>query len=138
MQYRPAKFSSRRSSPGASAHTEGLRGPAKTSSMLGHNVLISDLWKVRNFWEWLAPGYATDNDKSNMAFVPYDRLSSYHDFLVQKADESTAKNVRVGLRARRGTCRRHVEAGVPGHNGGGANGGGTSHVESTSAQMRRL
>jgi hypothetical protein len=33
--------------------------------------------------------------------VPYDRLSSYHDFLIQKEDGSTADNVRVGLWAKR-------------------------------------
>lgn len=84
------------------AHTEGLRGPA-ASSMMGHDVMISNLWQVRNFWEWLAPGYTNDRIQamSSAAFVPYDRLSSYHDFLIQKEDGSTADNVRVGLWAKR-------------------------------------
>ena len=70
---------------------------------MGHDVLISNLWEVRNFWEWLAPGYVTDRvgALSGAAFVPYDRLSSYHDFIIQKEDGSTANNVRVGLWAKR-------------------------------------
>ena len=70
--------------------------------MMGHDVMISNLWQVRNFWEWLAPGYTADriDSLSSAAFVPYDRLSSYHDFLIQKEDGSTADNTRVGLWAK--------------------------------------
>lgn len=72
-------------------------------TMMGHDVLVSNLWHVRDFWEWLAPGRKEDADEalSRAAFVAYDRLSDYHDFLVQLEPGSTGANRRVGLWAKR-------------------------------------
>ncbi|CAE8653696.1 unnamed protein product [Polarella glacialis] len=75
------------------------------SSGMGHDVLVSNLWKIRDLWEWLAPGYR--NEKTRLtaltrgAFVNYDRLSKYHDFLLKKEAASTPSNIRVGLWAKR-------------------------------------
>jgi hypothetical protein len=73
------------------------------SSMMGHNVMVSNLWGVRDFWEWLAPGYRvkTSGALSRGAFVAYDQISDYHDFVLQLEPNSTAANRRVGLWAKR-------------------------------------
>ena len=48
-------------------------------------MLVSNLWSIRNFWEWLAPGIGDNRDRAlaSAAFVTYENLSSYRDFLLQ-------------------------------------------------------
>ena len=79
---------------------QGLPGGssrAAPSSLMGHDVLVSNLWQLRDIWEWLAPGYRTNriDALSKGAFVAYDRLSSYHDFRIQADGEAS-----VGLWAK--------------------------------------
>ena len=49
-------------------------------------VLVSNLWSVRDFWEWLAPGINANRDVglAGAAFVSYENLSNYRDFLIQE------------------------------------------------------
>lgn len=74
----------------------GSTSEAKAGSLMGHNVLVSLLWEVRDYYEWLAPGYRDPAQKkeamSRAAFVCYDKLSGFHDFLIRKD-----KNGSVGL-----------------------------------------
>ena len=72
--------------------------------VVGHGVKVSNLWEVRDFWEWLAPGYTQD---ITMAYaLPNDVFSyvssqhGYRDFLVQAEVGSTPQNRRVGLWAK--------------------------------------
>ena len=75
------------------------------SAAMGHDVLVSHLWKVRDFWDWLAPGYHSPNGRLDAlmraGFVYYDQISGLHDFLLKKEESSTPANVRVGLWAKR-------------------------------------
>ena len=63
------------------------RGP-QPNSLMGHDVKVSNMWNVRDIWEWLAPGYHANSSLalSQGAFVCYDRLSAWHDFLIKKED----------------------------------------------------
>lgn len=73
------------------------------SSMMGHDVMVSNLWDIRDFWEWLAPDYRIKSAGalSRGAFVAYDQISDYHDFVLQLEPNSTSANRRVGLWAKR-------------------------------------
>ena len=70
--------------------------------IMGHDVLVSMLWEMRDFWEWLVPGYTEDPKRAfNMAaFISYDNLHQYRDFLIKREDGSTVHCPRVGLWAR--------------------------------------
>ena len=61
------------------------QGP-QPNSMMGHDVMVSNMWNVRDIWEWLAPGYHENSGLalSQGAFVCYDQLSAWHDFLIKK------------------------------------------------------
>jgi hypothetical protein len=41
--------------------------------VVGHDVRVSNLWEVRDFWEWLAPGYTDESTRpyalANAAFL---------------------------------------------------------------------
>ena len=43
-------------------HVKGVRGVGGVSGEhrpeMGHNVLVSNLWEVRDIWNWLAPGWS--------------------------------------------------------------------------------
>ena len=93
--------------PGGSADASGSTdtssspgiSKAKPSSLMGHDVLVSNLWTLRDYWEWLAPGYYGTGERlralSKGAFVCYDQLSAYHDFVIRKDGDAS-----VGLWAK--------------------------------------
>jgi hypothetical protein len=65
--------------------------------LMGHDVLVSNLWQVRNLWDWLAPGYSRNPNErdqafANAAFVAYENLNGYRDFELRKESDD-----RVGL-----------------------------------------
>ena len=70
--------------------------------LMGHRVLVSALWSVRDLWGWLAPGRADNKDvaTAQAAFVSYDRLQQYRDFSLRLEPTSTVANPRVGLWAK--------------------------------------
>ena len=63
------------------------------------------MWNIRDFWEWLAPGYGDGSRRLDAlnrgGFIYYDQLSGFHDFLLKKEATSCPANVRVGLWAKR-------------------------------------
>jgi hypothetical protein len=65
---------------------------------------VSDLWRLRDFWEWLAPGYSDVKTRSfalqTGAFVSYAGLSAYRDFRLELETGSTSENPRVGMWAK--------------------------------------
>ena len=67
-------------------------------------VQVSDLWTVRDFWEWLAPGYTTkrtrDHALANAAFTSYVGLRNFRDFELEVEAGSVEPNIRVGLWAK--------------------------------------
>jgi len=73
--------------------------------LMGHDVKVSALWDLRDFWEWLAPGYNEKRTRAEAlkkaAFVSYSNLRDYHDWLFQLEEGSTPANPRVGLWAKR-------------------------------------
>jgi len=72
---------------------------AKPSSLMGHDVLVSSLWSLRDFWEWMVPNYHDIKDRqralSNGSLVNFDRLTSYHDFVIRRDGDNS-----VGLWAK--------------------------------------
>ena len=72
--------------------------------IMGHDVLVSCLWEIRNFWEWLVPGYYKKDSGaapfSTAAFVSYRNLHKYRDFLLKHEDRSTPGNPVIGLWAK--------------------------------------
>ena len=72
--------------------------------LVGQDVTVSDLFQVRDFWEWLAPGY-TDPKKrpyalAHAAFASFGNLSGYRDFVMKLEAGSTEANPKVGLWAK--------------------------------------
>ncbi len=67
---------------------------------------MSNLWSIRNFWEWLAPGIGVNRDSglASAAFITYENLSNYRDFLIQQEQQSSTGSARsvgsVGLSAK--------------------------------------
>ena len=61
--------------------------------VVGHDVKVSNLFEVRDFWEWLAPGYTNPSTRpyalSNAAFASFSSFQGYRDFLVQLETGST-------------------------------------------------
>jgi hypothetical protein len=51
-------------------------------------VLVSNLWYIRDFWEWLAPGFRENKEAalSTAAFVSYEHIAGYRDFLIRRED----------------------------------------------------
>ena len=83
------------------------RGAQPKRPIMGPDVKVSSLWSIRDFWEWLAPGYVTgthaghqDQAVRNGAFQSFSKFAHYRDFLVQLEDGSTPENPRVGLWAK--------------------------------------
>ena len=64
-------------------------------------VQVSDVGTVRDFWEWLAPGYTTtrtrDHALANVAFTSYVGLRNFRDFKLEVEDGRVDHNIRVGL-----------------------------------------
>jgi hypothetical protein len=65
---------------------------------------VNDLWEVRDFWEWLAPGYTNTKTReyalSHAAFVSFGSLRKYRDFKMELEGDSTPENPKVGLWAK--------------------------------------
>ena len=72
--------------------------------VVGHDVKVSNLWEVRDFWEWLAPGYTEKTTRpyalANAAFSYFSSLHGYRDFQVKLEVGSTPQNPKVGLWAK--------------------------------------
>ena len=72
---------------GAIAARHAREGGGAVVPVMGHDVLVSNLWEVRNFWEWLAPGITQPGGRdaalSRAAYVHYDNLRFYRDFLIK-------------------------------------------------------
>ena len=81
-----------------SSGDQGVQHP-----VVGHDVKVSNLWEVRDFWEWLAPGYTQDSTRAYAlpdAVFSYFLLYGYRDFLVQAEVGSAPQSRRVGLWAK--------------------------------------
>ena len=65
---------------------------------------VSDLWSLRDFWEWLAPGYSCANSReyalSNAAFTSFVGLAKFRDFKMELEASSTPDDPKVGLWAK--------------------------------------
>jgi len=70
--------------------------------IMGHDVLVSFLWQIRNLWELLVPSHGQDPKGSfaKASFVSYENIHQYRDFLIKCEDGSTPSNRRVGLWAK--------------------------------------
>ena len=72
--------------------------------LVGHDVQVNDLWELRDFWEWLAPGYSekgnTEYALSSAAFTTYTGLSKLRDFSMELESGTTPENQKVGLWAK--------------------------------------
>ena len=72
--------------------------------LAGHHVNVSNLWSVRDYWEWLCPGYSQEKSRNhalaNAAFASYPGLCKFRDFKLELEEGSTEANPRVGLWAK--------------------------------------
>lgn len=70
--------------------------------VMGPDVLVSNLWEVRDFWEWLFPGHGADSAQafSRGSAVFYEGMSRFHDFEIRREKEIDATGPRVGLWAK--------------------------------------
>ena len=63
------------------AHKFDRQGTAP-KPLMGPDVMVSNLWQVRDFWEWLFPGHskqATESFSRGSAVV-YEGINRFHDF----------------------------------------------------------
>ena len=71
---------------------------------VGHDVMVSNLWSLRDFWEWLCPGYTDEKTRghalANAAFTSYAGIRHLRDFKLQLEAGSTDDNPSVGLWAK--------------------------------------
>ena len=71
---------------------------------VGHDVMVSNLWSLRDFWEWLCPGYTDEKTRShalaNAAFTSYAGIKHLRDFKIQLEPGSADDNPSVGLWAK--------------------------------------
>ena len=96
-------------------HFEDLRSIIKAAHLIGndahalrpvagHDVQVSNLWTVRDYWEWLCPGYTKETTRkhamANAAFASYPGLHKFRDFKMELEEGSTPENGRVGLWAK--------------------------------------
>ena len=76
----------------ASMGSTGSSEASMEKPLMGKEVTVSNLWEVRDFWEWLFPGHS-ENPKeatSRGAVVYYTGLAQYRDFkLVRVVGEDT-------------------------------------------------
>ena len=72
--------------------------------VVGHDVIVSNLWSLRDFWEWLCPGYTDEKTRghalANAAFTSYAGIRHLRDFKIQLEAGSTDDNPSVGLWAK--------------------------------------
>ena len=72
--------------------------------VIGHDVIVSNLWNLRDFWEWLCPGYTDEKTRghalANAAFTSYAGIRHLRDFKIQLEAGSTDENPSVGLWAK--------------------------------------
>ena len=66
-----------------SAHLGG-----RETALMGKDVLVSNLWQVRDFWEWLFPGHGQKGGETESftkgAGIFYDGMAQYHDFELRR------------------------------------------------------
>ena len=74
------------------------------SPVVGHDVKVSNLWTLRDFWEWLCLGYTDKKTRghalTNAAFTSYAGIRHLRDFKMELEVGSTAENPSVGLWAK--------------------------------------
>ena len=85
------------------AHTVA-EDKSSLNPIAGHDVKVSCLWHVRDFWDWLCPGYTDQKTREhalhNAAFSSFSSFRGYRDFLLKLEADSTPQNPRVGLWAK--------------------------------------
>ena len=69
---------------------------------MGPDVLVSNLWVVRDFWDWMSSGYHKNEKEATQrgAIVYYERLQHYRDFKFQR-EQSDPGDVKVGTWAKK-------------------------------------
>ena len=71
--------------------------------VVGHDVMVSNLWDLRDFWEWLCPGYTDqktrDHALANAAFTSYGGIRHLRDFKME-LESGDPDNPSIGLWAK--------------------------------------
>ena len=70
--------------------------------IMGPDVMVTNLWEVRDMWEWMWPGYRKSKEDafSHGAVVYYEKISPYHDFELRR-DTTDVNNPKVELWAKK-------------------------------------
>ena len=86
----------------AAARDRHAREGGQDHTIMGHDVQVSNLWQIRDLWEWLVPGYRTDKEAAwaRAAFVSYEKIQPYRDFLIKPEADGVDGGRRVGLWAK--------------------------------------
>jgi hypothetical protein len=75
-----------------------------SSVCLNYWPQVSNLWQVRDFWEWMAPGYSNQKTRefalANAAFTSYIGLRKFRDFKLELEATAAVGDVKVGLWAK--------------------------------------
>ena len=90
-----------------SAHRGGINRSSSatreaTKALMGADVLVSNLWEVRDFWEWLFPGHSKRDKESfaRGAGIYYENVKGFHDFTLRRL-RGIDGEVQVGLWGKR-------------------------------------
>ena len=70
--------------------------------IMGPDVMVTNLWEVRDMWEWMWPGYRKSKGDalSHGAVVYYEKISPYHDFELRRG-MSDVNNPKIELWAKK-------------------------------------
>jgi hypothetical protein len=65
---------------------ETIKAVAGDRPIMGPDVLVSNLWVVKDLWDWMFPGYHKNEKEATQrgAIVYYERLQHYRDFKFQR------------------------------------------------------
>ena len=96
----------------AASHKQSLRGEQSSSGSVRHghapamgkDVLVTNMWEIRDIWEWLFPGRKARSAEATArgAIVYYEGIAPYHDFeLRRKVNPTDPSDVSVELWAKR-------------------------------------
>ncbi len=68
---------------------------------MGPDVLVTNLWEIRDFWQWLFPGRGQSERDAQQrgAIIYYERIQHYRDFEFRREDPEPG-NIKVGMWAK--------------------------------------
>ncbi|CAK0830712.1 unnamed protein product [Prorocentrum cordatum] len=99
-----------------SSGSSGWQSQGGHRPVMGPDVLVTNLWEIRDIWEWLFPGHSTKSAESTArgGVMYYENIGGIHDFELRRARDGgmppqlALHMHRMGLRGRK--CARESAA----------------------------